>query len=169
MHKISQFFLGHVLFPLFNGRVPMDGDQVLHKSYLVPPITPRKEVHMYKHFLCRTDYLGENKQKDVSRKAGVPRMASLPLLVQSTLSPGHIPRNDCFLSRLEAWRSEWFMQPFRGQPGPISPGYFSNLLSSLYFLLSVCSSVVWGLQVSNFNNSFPWLPSTFTKIIPAPD
>lgn len=57
------------------------------------------------------------------------------------------------------------MQPFRGQPGPMYPGYFGSLLSSLYFLLSVGSFVAFRFPILiilshaslHQNHTCPWL------------
>lgn len=97
MHKTSYFFPGHVLFPLFNCRVPMDRDHLLHRTYFVPPIKPRKEANMYKPFLCGKRYSGK-KQEGPLRKATVLRMASFAFACLASLVSIHIPRNNSVLS-----------------------------------------------------------------------
>lgn len=58
------------------------------------------------------------------------------------------------------------MQPDRGQPGPVSPGYFRSLLSSCFIVWSIVLFSL-ELQVSNFSNSFPMTPRTISKILHA--
>ena len=124
----------------------MHRDLVLHKPNLLPPVKQRKEANMCKHSLHRTSR-GERNRRMCWEKSGCWGWPALPLLVRSDLSPVHIPRNDCLLSWPETWTSEWCTQPFRGQPGPMYPGYFSSLLSSLYFLLSASSFVAFRFPI----------------------
>ena len=130
----------------------MDRDLVLHKPNLLPPVKQRKEANMCKHFLHRTSQ-GERNRRMCWEKPGCWGWPALPLLVRSDLSPVHTPRNDCLLSWPETWRSEWCTQPFWGQPGPMYPGYFSSLLSSLYFLLSAGSLVAFRFPILILSHS----------------
>ena len=162
MHKISYFFLGHVLFPLLNCRVPMDRDHVLCKTFCTP-VKSRKEANMYKPFPCGKHYSGKE-QKDPLGKAGVPRMASFVFtcLASSCLYP-HTQKQPCSLSG-----------SFSGLCSPTgdnlvpSPQVISGACCLRVFLLYGLSVVLsLELQVSNFSNSFPMTPLTISKILHA--
>lgn len=119
--KSSHSFLGLSYCPYSIAEFQWPETMSYTRLYFVPPIKPRKEANMYKHFLHRTRYSGQRRWKDVLRKGGVPRMASFPFTCPVSLISGPHTQKGLFpllTGGLEVWvidvafqRTTWFHLP----------------------------------------------------------